>query len=39
MAVLAYETWHGRPGTLPAFTGVSHPVPMGAINLGRRMPS
>ena len=22
MAVLAYETWHGRPGTLPAFTGV-----------------
>jgi anhydro-N-acetylmuramic acid kinase len=39
MAVLAYETWHGRPGTLPAFTGVSHPVPMGVINLGRRMPS
>ena len=21
VAVLAYETWHGRPGTLPAFTG------------------
>ncbi len=39
VAVLAYETWHGRPGTLPAFTGVSHPVLMGAINLGRRMPS
>lgn len=39
MAVLAYETWHGRPGTLPAFTGVSHPVLMGALNLGARMPS
>jgi len=39
MAVLAYETWHGRPGTAPEFTGVSHPVLMGAINLGRRMPS
>ena len=38
MAVLAYETWHGRPGTLPAFTGVSHPVPMGAIYPGRVMP-
>jgi anhydro-N-acetylmuramic acid kinase len=38
VAVLAHETWHGRPGTLPAFTGVSHPVLMGAINLGRRMP-
>ena len=36
VAVLAHETWHGRPGTLPAFTGVSHPVLMGAINLGRR---
>ncbi|MEX1294533.1 MAG: anhydro-N-acetylmuramic acid kinase [Candidatus Limnocylindrales bacterium] len=38
MAVLAYETWHGRPGTLPAFTGASHAVPMGAIHLGRRRP-
>ena len=38
MAVLAYETWHGRPGTLPEFTGVGHPVVMGAINPGRRMP-
>ena len=38
VAVLAYETWHGRPGTLPAFTGVSHPVLMGAINPGRWMP-
>jgi anhydro-N-acetylmuramic acid kinase len=39
MAVLAYETWHGRPGTLPEFTGARHPVPMGAINPGRWMPS
>ncbi len=38
VAVLAYETWHGRPGTLPAFTGVSHPVLMGAIDLGARRP-
>jgi len=35
MAVLAYETWHGRPGTAPEFTGVRHPVLMGAINPGR----
>ena len=38
VAGLAYETWRGRPGTLPAFTGVSHPVLMGAINPGRWMP-
>jgi 1,6-anhydro-N-acetylmuramate kinase len=38
IAVLAYETWHGRPGTTPEFTGVRHPVIMGAINPGRRMP-
>ncbi len=38
MAVLAYETWHGRPGTLPEFTGAEHAVLMGAINPGRRMP-
>jgi anhydro-N-acetylmuramic acid kinase len=38
MAVLAYETWHGRPGTLPEFTGVRHPVPMGVINPGLRTP-
>ena len=38
MAVLAYETWHGRPGTLPEFTGARHPVLMGAINPGQRMP-
>ncbi len=39
MAVLAHETWHGRPGTLPEFTGVRQPVLMGAINPGRRMPT
>jgi anhydro-N-acetylmuramic acid kinase len=39
MAVLAHETWHGRPGSLPAFTGVRHPVLMGAINPGARMPA
>lgn len=38
MAALAYETWHGRPGTLPEFTGVRHPVPMGVINPGMRTP-
>ena len=38
MAVLAHETWHGRPGTLPAFTGARHPVLMGAIHPGRLGP-
>ena len=35
-AVLAYETAHGRPGTLPATTGVSRPAILGAIVPGRR---
>jgi anhydro-N-acetylmuramic acid kinase len=38
MAVLAHETFHGRVGTLPAFTGVRHPVLMGSIVPGRRVP-
>lgn len=33
-AVLAYETWHGRPGTLPALTGGTHPVVLGQITPG-----
>lgn len=38
VAVLAYETWHGRPGTLPEFSGVGHPVLMGSITPGRLAP-
>jgi anhydro-N-acetylmuramic acid kinase len=38
IAVLANETWHGRPGTLPAFTGSRHPVIMGSITPGRLTP-
>ncbi len=30
-AVLAHETWHARPGTLPALTGADHPVVLGQI--------
>ncbi len=35
-AVLAYETWHGRPGNLPSVTGAAHPVVLGHIVPGRR---
>jgi anhydro-N-acetylmuramic acid kinase len=35
MAVLAYETWHGRPGTYPALTGARHPTVAGSITPGR----
>jgi anhydro-N-acetylmuramic acid kinase len=30
-AVLAYETWHRRPGNLPAATGARYPVILGSI--------
>jgi len=34
-AVLAYETWHGRPGNLPSATGAHCPVVLGKISPGR----
>lgn len=33
-ALLAHETWHGRPGTLPALTGARHPSVLGEITPG-----
>lgn len=33
-AVLAYETWHARPGTLSVLTGAQHPVVLGQITPG-----
>jgi anhydro-N-acetylmuramic acid kinase len=34
-AVLGYETWHGRPGTLPVFTGATRATVLGSITPGR----
>lgn len=33
-ALLAYESWHARPGTLPALTGARHPSVLGQITPG-----
>ncbi len=33
-ALLAHETWHNRPGSLPAFTGASQPAVLGQITPG-----
>lgn len=33
-ALLAHETWHNRPGTLPVLTGGDHPVVLGQITPG-----
>lgn len=34
-AVLAHETWHARPATLPVLTGARHPVVLGQITPGQ----
>ncbi len=33
-ALLAYETWHARPGNLPSLTGAHYPVVLGQITPG-----
>ena len=30
-ALLAHETWHARPGSIPALTGAHHPVILGGV--------
>ena len=38
-AVLAYESWHFRPGNLPAATGASRPAVLGSITPGINYPA
>jgi len=38
MALIAYETWHGRVGALPVFTGARHATVLGALTPGRQWP-
>ena len=38
-AVLAYESWHFRPGNLPAATGASRPAVLGSITPGTNYPA
>ncbi len=40
-ALIAYETWFGRPGNIPAATGARHPVVLGSITpgAGSRIPA
>jgi anhydro-N-acetylmuramic acid kinase len=33
-AVLAYQTWHRRPGNIPSATGAKRPAVLGKISYG-----